>query len=826
MKLSTSSLTQIAEQTGREFGRYSGSRTERLLFNHRGLVLILCLLTTFFLGYQLTHLRLNADFESTIPTGHPYIQNYLDNRASLSQAGNVIRIAVENTEGNIYDPEYLARLQKISDEVFLLPGVYRQYMKSLWTPTTVWTAVTEQGFDSGPVIPPNFDYSPTAIQQLRFNIERSGEIGKLVSLDQGSSIIQVPLLDHDPVTGASLDYAQFAEHLEKLRTKYEDQGVDIHITGYAQIIGDIINGLHQILLFFLLAVVITVAVLYAYTRCVRSTFLVISCSLLAVAWQLGALPLLGMDLDPYSILVPFLIFAIGISHGAQQMNSIAQDIGRGMDRLIAARLTFRRLFIAGFAALLSDAVGFAVLLLIDIQVIRNLAVIAIVGVAFLIVTNLILLPILLSHAGVSIHSARRKAEAKENASSPALLWQLLAYFTQRRWAILAILGAFILAFGALELRAKLKIGDLDPGAPELRVDSRYNLDNAFMTTHYGTGSDVFAIMVKTPDGACASYKTLSRLDALEWQLAQLPGVQATRSAALYNRYLLTAFNEGNPKWYGLTPNQSLLNNLTSRVPDDLVNVSCGLLTLYAHLADHKADTLSAIVSTVKQFKQDNDSPQAKFLLAAGNAGIEAATNEVIKHASQRIMLWVYGAVILVCLVTFRSWRAVVCVIIPLVLTSLLCEALMVVFGIGVKVTTLPVIALGAGIGVDYAVYVMSITLKHLRNRKSLYQAYREALGFTGKVVILTGITLGTSVLTWAFSPIKFQADMGVLLAFMFILNMLGALVLVPSLSYFLLRSKGSEITFPYLDRPAQSSANRKRPKPSESINQGETPVID
>jgi predicted RND superfamily exporter protein len=301
-------------------------------------------------------------------------------------------------------------------------------------------------------------------------------------------------------------------------------------------------------------------------------------------------------------------------------------------------------------------------------------------------------------------------------------------------------------------------------------------------------------MVKTPDGTCASYNTLSRMDALEWQLAQLPGVQFTRSAALFDRYLLTAFNEGNPKWYGLTPNSSLLNNLTTRVPSDLVNASCSLLTLYAHLADHKADTLSAIVSTVEQFKQNNDSPPAQFLLAAGNAGIEAATNEVIKHASQQIMLWVYGAVILLCLATFRSWRAVVCVIIPLVLTSLLCEALMVVLGIGVKVTTLPVIALGVGIGVDYALYVMSITLVHLRKGESLSQAYLQALAFTGKVVMLTGITLGVSVSTWAFSTIKFQADMGVLLAFMFIWNMLGALVLVPSLSCFLLLSKSSDTT--------------------------------
>ncbi len=126
---------------------------------------------------------------------------------------------------------------------------------------------------------------------------------------------------------------------------------------------------------------------------------------------------------------------------------------------------------------------------------------------------------------------------------------------------------------------------------------------------------------------------------------------------------------------------------------------------------------------------------------------------------------------------------------PLVLTSILCEVLMVWMGIGVKVATLPVIALGVGIGVDYALYVLSVTIDWLRTGKSLAEAYYEALRFTGKVVVLIGITLSLGVATWAFSPIKFQADMGILLTFMFLWNMIGALILLPALGYFLLKTK-------------------------------------
>lgn len=796
-----------AALTVKEFDRASGSYLERLLFNYRGIVLFACVLVTVALGFQLTRLRLNADFESTIPTRHPSIVNYLANRAELGEVGNSLRIAVANPTGSIYEPAYLATLQRISDEVLLLPGVDRQYMKSLWTPSTVWTAATEQGLDSGPVMPPGFDGSPLAINQLQFNVSRSGEIGQLVANDQRSSIIRVPLLNQNPDSGKPLDYADFADRLERVRARYESQGVNIHITGYAQIVGDIIKALRQIMLFFGVAVAITIGVLYAYTRCLRSTALVVSCSLVALIWQLGILPLLGLELDPYSILVPFLVFAIGISHGAQKMNGIMQDIGRGAERLVAARLTFRRLFIAGLTALLCDVVGFAILLMVDIASIRQLALTASLGVAILIFTNLILLPILLSYVGVSTAAAQRSIAGDSTGGAALLVMRRLVLFTRRRWALAAIVVALGLAAAGSELRSRLKVGDLDPGAPELRADSRYNRDSAFIATHYDAGADVFAVMVKTADGNCGSHEILRRIDALEWQLAQLPGVQFTRSAASFDRYLLTAFNEGNPKWYDLTPNGSLLNNLTARVPRDLINESCNLLTIYAHLADHKADTLSAVVATVEQFKRDNDNQEAEFQLAAGNAGIEAATNIVVKQASQRMLVWVYGAVALLCLVTFRSWRAVIVVIVPLILTSILCEALMVMLGIGVKVTTLPVIALGVGIGVDYALYIMSMTLSQLRSGATLSQAYGAALGFTGKVVMLTGVSLAVSVATWVLSPIKFQADMGVLLAFMFLWNMLGALVLLPALASFLFPS----VRAPTLHDQADMLASARNP---------------
>ena len=771
-----------------DFDAASGSLVERVLFNHRLVVVLVCALVTALLGWQATRLQLNASFEKTIPAQHPYVQNFLRYQSELSGLGNAVRIAVVNPKGSLYDAAYLETLRKLSDEVFLVPGVAREQMKSLWTPTTRWVGVTEEGLEGGPVIPDGYDGSPKSLAQLAANIARSGEIGQLVALDGSSSVIYLPLLTKD-AEGRPLEYALLAQRLEALRAKYEAQGVRIHITGFAKIVGDLIEGVRAVLLFFALAVAIATAMVFWYTRCVRSTALVVVASLIAVVWQLGLLPLLGYSLDPYSILVPFLVFAIGMSHGAQKMNGIMQDVGRGTHQLVAARYTFRRLFLAGLTALLADAVGFAVLLVIDIQAIRELAIAASLGVAVLIFTNLILLPILLSYTGVSRAAAARSLRTEAADASGARkhpLWALLDRFTQRRWAIGAIAVAGVLAVGGYALSTQLKIGDLDPGAPELRAGSRYNRDVAAMSAAYGASSDVLAVMVKSPDGQCAKYETLNRVDALEWQLRQIDGVESTNTLALLNRRVLAGLNEGNPKWYEFLPNQDMLNTVTAGAPRGLYNDTCSLLTVYAYLRDHKADTLARVVAHVEAFAKDNDTKDVQFLLAAGSAGIESATNIVVKNAWRQMLLLVYGAVVLLCFITFRSWRAVLVAVLPLVLTSLLAEALMVALGIGVKVATLPVIALGVGIGVDYALYILSITLAQLRLGGSLSEAYYRALLFTGKVVMLTGITLAIGVITWVASPIKFQADMGLLLAFMFLWNMLGALVLLPALAHFLL----------------------------------------
>ncbi len=758
---------------------------ERLIFGNRVVLIIICALVTVFLGYQASHIRPDASFEKMVPTSHPYIANFLKNRDDLSSLGNTVRIVVETREGDIFDKDFQETLRQINDEVFYIPGVDRSKLESLWSPNIRWSEVTEEGFRGGAVIPDGYDGSHESLEKLRENVLKSGQIGRLVANNFKSTIVLAPLVDRDAETGEKLDYKELSQNLETLvRDKYGSDAVAIHIIGFAKIVGDLIHGANQVGIFFLIAFLTTMVLLYLYSRCLWSTAIPLLCSTIGVVWQLGLLNVLGFGIDPYSMLVPFLVFAIGVSHGVQMINSIRSKSLFGASPMASARLTFRQLYVPGLVALVSDGIGFFTLMVIEIPVIQELALTASLGVAVLIMTNLILLPVLMSYTGVTKKSVQHMEKRKGN---PSKVWEWFSGFTEMKRARVTLgIAVGLFAFG-LYFGQGLKIGDLDPGAPELRADSRYNRDNAFLTANYSNSTDVFVVMVEPPAQACGNYEAVAAIDRFQGEMEPVEGVQSVVSLVNVAKLVNTAMNEGSLKWAALSRNQFVLNSSLSRVPSILINTDCSMVPVLVFLEDHKADTLLRVVAAAEEFAATYNSPDATFVLAAGNSGVEAATNIVISKAQYQMLAWVYGVVSLLCLITFRSLRAVMCIILPLALTSVLAQALMAFIGIGVKVATLPVIALGVGIGVDYGIYIYSRMLGFIKDGLKLTEAYFKTLQSTGVAVAFTGLTLAIGVGTWMFSPIKFQADMGLMLTFMFLWNMLGALVLLPALARLLLQ---------------------------------------
>ncbi|WP_027589151.1 RND family transporter [Pseudomonas sp. RL] len=764
---------------------------ERLIFNNRPVVILLCLLATLFLTWQASQIRPSTSFEKMIPLEHPYIQNMIEYRDDLANLGNTVRIAVAVKQGDIFNAQYMETLRQIHDEVFYINGVDRSALKSLWSPSVRWTEVTEEGFDGGEVIPQSYDGSQASLDELRSNILKSGQVGRLVANDFRSSIVDVPLLEvfadpEDQSRLLNLDYREFSHALEeKIRDKYQaqDPNVEIHIVGFAKKVGDLIDGLVAVVMFFGVAFLITMVLLYLFTHCSRSTAAVLITTLIAVIWQLGLMNLAGFGIDPYSMLVPFLIFAIGISHGVQKINGIAQQSSGTDSPLTAARLTFRQLFLPGMIAILADAVGFITLLIIDIGVIHELAIGASIGVAVIVFTNLILLPVAISYLGISKRAVQL---SKQYAASNHPFWRLLSNFANPVVAPISVVLALVVAIGAFWYQKEnLQIGDLDQGAPELRPDSRYNQDNDYIIRHYSTSSDVLVVMVKTGAEGCSAHQTLSAIDELMWKMDNTPGVQSAVSLVSVSKQVIKGMNEGSLKWETLSRNQDVLNSSIARA-EGLYNNACSLAPVLIFLEDHKAATLKRVTAEVEAFAAQYNRDGLEFLLASGNAGIEAATNEVIASSELTILILVYLCVAGMCLITFRSIAATICIVLPLILTSILGNALMAFLGIGMKVATLPVIALGVGIGVDYGIYIYSRLESFLRAGLPLQEAYYETLKSTGKAVLFTGLCLAVGVATWMFSAIKFQADMGLMLTFMFIVNMFGALWLLPALARFLI----------------------------------------
>lgn len=247
---------------------------ERLVFNHRMLVVVLFTVITLFLGYHALQIRPDTSFEKMLPLEHPYIMNMMEHQADLASLGNSIRIAVAIEDGDIFTTEYMETLKRINDEVFFLPGVNRSAMRSLWTPNVRWTEVTEYGFDGGPVANRPAYLTEDDLDELRVNVLKSGEIGRLVANNFKSTIIEVPLQEYYPNPEnqselVRLDYKLFSQLLEeKIRNEFQNENpnISVHIVGFAKKVGDLIEGLAAVVMFFGIAFLITLVMLYWFTR--------------------------------------------------------------------------------------------------------------------------------------------------------------------------------------------------------------------------------------------------------------------------------------------------------------------------------------------------------------------------------------------------------------------------------------------------------------------------------------------------------------------------------------------------------------------------------
>jgi len=761
------------------------------IFHWRALLLVAGVIVTALLAASATRLEVQSGFTKMLPLGHPFMRTFLDYRKDFGGANKVL-VAVEARDGTIFNAEALAKLKAVHDDLFFTPGVDRSSVLSLYSPNTIFMEVVEDGFKAGPVLPSNFRATPQGFEDLRANLLRSQWVGRIVANDFSAALVSATLLERDPQTGAHLDYNRMGAALEAIRAKHEDARYAIRIIGFAKSTADIAAGAAGVMVFFGVAFAITASLLLWYSGSWKLTGLALAVAVTPVAWLLGLLPLLGLTLDPLSILVPFLIFSIGVSHAVQMTHGWKLEVHAGRDGLTAARNAFVKLFIPGASALLANAIGFLVIAFVKIEIVQELVYTATLGVTLMIATNKLLLPILLSYL---TPGPREMSRARGHEGLGEALWTRLAAITEPRTAAIVVAAGVALLAGGLWKARDQVIGDTTPGVPELRADSRYNRDVDAITRRFAIGVDVLQVIAQGDKPAsCTRYETLDAIDRFEFAMRQTAGVQSVRGIAGFAKAAAVGYSEGDVKWAAIPDTREQRNQVvmfsTRAGAGDLVNADCSAMNVSVFTQDHRAGTLAHAVSEVRAFKQAYDTQGLRFLLASGNAGVMAATNEAVAAADHWVNWVLFVTVALLCLATFRSAAITLCIVLPLGLVTVLCYALMAALGIGMKVNTLPVVALGVGVGIDYGIYLFEVMRHEMASRNAtLRAAFLAALRQRGTASLFTAVTMTVGVATWVLSSLRFQADMGILLGFMFLVNAFGAILLAPALAAFLLRPR-------------------------------------
>jgi uncharacterized protein len=813
---------------------------EALVFGNRIVLLVVLALITATMAYFASQLRVDAGFKKQIPLNHEYMKTFLDYEKDFGGANRIL-IAVMDKSGNMFNQPFFQTMEKITQDAKTIEHVDEARVSSIFTPNVRFVEVVEDGFAGGNVIPatftPNVDgfaATPEQFATIRANIEKASIVGRLVAKDFSGAMVWVDLVPEDPAHGVNIDYNAIAGQLETIRKKYENEHTTVAIIGFAKMVGDISDGAKSVIKFFFITIAFTWLLLFAYSSSVKLASLTVFCALVAVVWMLGALRLLGFGIDPMNMLTPFLIFAIAVSHGEQMINRFRGEIffggleegtveelrGRtGVDAHTAARLAFRMLLVPGAVALIAGCIGFATILVIPVRIIFELAITATVGVALTILTDLILLPVLLSYCRLR-NLERKRAYRLRQLTQFDKLWAVLARLSRPLpAAIVILLGVAIWAVAA-HFGKQVLIGDAQKGVAELRPDARYNRDAELISDKFALGVDMLNVIAEGAPNACTtSYPVMETLDRFAWNMRNVEGVAQVITLPMAAKIVNAGWNEGNIRWRVLPRDNDALRQDTQGFETDsgLLNQDCSAMPVMMFLTDHRATTIDRVVGAVKQFRDGNQvfaggnvnlrdqlakqaadaqvqgktfvSDQVNLRLATGNVGVMAAINDEVRAVDHTMLYLLYAAVFLMCLLSFRNPLAALCIVLPLVLVTELGHSLMVELDMGKKVNTLTVLALGVGIGVDYAIYIFARMRESMRQGRSLTESYFIALKTTGIAIFYTALTLAVGVGTWVFSDLKFQADMGVMLTFMFVVNMIAAIVFLPALCRWLLRPR-------------------------------------
>nr|WP_316641578.1 MMPL family transporter [uncultured Roseateles sp.] len=759
------------------------SRLDRfvaLCIRQRVLVIVLISLLTLMFAALAVRIEIKTVFSDLLPENHPYIKVHEQFKQTFGSS-NLVSIMLEVKDGDIFTPAVLAKITRITKELQRVDGVNQFQVISLAAKKLKEVRASTEGIDITPLMWPEPPSSKEGIAKLKDSVLRNPLVyGAYVSADLKAALITVDFYD------AELKYDKVFAQISAINRSVEGDGVSLRMVGEPILYGWVSHYLPETLRIFLLTLAALIALLFITARTWRGTLLPLLAGAVSSIWALGTARLLGFHMDPLIIVVAFLIMARAISHAVQLVSHFDDELERGApNSTVAAMAAMRGLFKPGMLGVVADAGCMIVVILVPIPLLQKVAIIGTVWVLTIAVSACVLTPVLLSfikhprrHAhGLNIQPAMRTVLTRCAA---------LALSPRRYVAVGATAALFV---GGTLYAFNLKVGDANPGSPILWGDSTYNQDAAAINKRFQGADRMFVVVSGDKTDALKEPAALRTMAQLQAFLESQPEVGGTVSMADLVPEMKRVLREDNPRYreFGSSAadNGEIMYLFTSSSdPGDIdrfvePQYKDGSVTVF--FRDHRGETIRAAVARVEAFIAAHPDSPVKIQLAGGLVGVLAAVNEIIFAKQIESIALALLVLVVCCAVTYRSLAAGMFFMVPVLLSNALTFSFMELMGIGMNINTLPIAALGIGLGVDYAFYVIDEIREELRRGLTLEQAVNSSMLGAGRGVLVTAATLITSVVIWYFSSIRFQAEMGLLMALWLLISALSSLLLMPAL---------------------------------------------
>ncbi len=735
---------------------------------------------TAIMAFLAVRIEIKTVFDDLLPRNHPYIKVHEQFKQNFG-GSNLVSIMLEVKDGDIFRPDVLAKVQKVTRDLQLVDGANQFQIISLAAKKIKEVRASTEGIDVRPLMWPEAPTEARAIADLKAAVLRNPLVyGAYVSRDLKAALVTVDFYDRD------VHYNRIFDQINKLAATVAGDGVKVYVVGEPMLYGWVNYYLPETGRIFLITIAALIALLFVTARTWRGTLLPLLAGTVSAVWALGAARLAGLHLDPLVIVVAFLITARAISHSVQLVIHFDDELAEGAaSSAAAAKAAMSALFKPGMLGVIADAGCMIVVVLTPIPLLQKVAIIGTVWVSTIAVSACVLTPVLLSW----IRNPRRYAHPVD--VQPWLRWLLQRCIdvatTRARYVAVALTAAIFVASGLYAF--KLKVGDANPGSPILWGDSRYNLDAAEINKRFPGADRMFVVMSGERTDAIKEPKALATMAAFQAYMESQPEVGATLSIADLVPVMKRILHEGNPRYeeFGANANENgeLLYLFTSGTePGDMdrfVEPQYKDASVTLFFRDHTGATIRTAVSRIEEFARANAAAPVKIQLAGGLIGVLAAVNEIILSKQIESIALALLVLVICCAVVYRSLSAGMFFMLPVILSNTLTFAFMAWKGIGMNINTLPIAALGIGLGVDYAFYVVDEIREELRAGRSLNGAIEHSLLSAGRGVMVTAATLITSVVIWYFSSIRFQAEMGMLMALWLFISAASSLLLMPAL---------------------------------------------